>query len=597
MYYAKRILPLRYQLGLATLPLTLLLIWLIFLTPIYLHNMGGSGLKMPQNIISWATMALVVTCIWLTLPAGKTIRLTVTARWVLLAIIILGFPLLYTPAPWRNAALTRWFALFGGWIFYVSLLQYKVPRMGNTLLYYSILMAVTLQALIALLQLTLPDIIPEIMSYPLLGGRSSGVFQQVNVLASFIATGLALALMLFLLPVYSCNKIGVERLRTQCLGLTLILFPALLVWLQSRIGWIGGAVVALLFLIRFRTPHRQRAIWAACLMSLGVLIGVLTLIYGLSAEHGVDYVSHEGSNHARYTMFRDTLAMIGKKPLAGWGYGGFEYSFQHFRLTQGLFTHVVEIARHPHNELLLWWVEGGLVALMGMLLLMACALRLVRLAIKSDRTKSRQFKYSAGDATALCIVLLPLALHTQTEYPFTLSAAHWTIFLLLLATLDRKISRVNKCFTLNPGTSALLATTIPALSLIVFVMAIIGLCGNLVLTNAERNDLTNIESARRVMKFDLWINTERWQYDQQTDALLTFNQTGDPRLLDGYVHWSRSYLSRRIDQNVYASWMAIAQYKQDAMTYRRLQREAHAFFPDDKRFMTHTIQPLQEAQL
>ncbi|MBU9828519.1 O-antigen ligase C-terminal domain-containing protein [Rahnella sp. FC061912-K] len=542
-------------------------------------------------------MALIVTCIWLTLPAGKKIRLTATARWALLAIIILAIPLLYTPPSWRNAAMARWLALFGGWMFYTSLLQYKAPRFGNTLLYYTILSAVTLQALIALLQFTLPDIIPEIIRYPMLSGRPSGVFQQVNVLASFIATGLALALMLFLLPLYSCSNIRFERLRSGCLGLTLLLFPALLVWLQSRIGWIGGTAVALLFLIRLHPLHRQRAIWAVCLMSLGILIGVLTLFHGLSVVHGLEYVSHAGSNHARYTMYRDTLAMIGEKPLAGWGYGGFEYSFQHFRLAQSLYTHVVEIARHPHNELLLWWVEGGLVALAGMLLLVACALYLVKSAVKCDRTKHRQFTYSAGDATALCIVMLPIALHTQTEYPFSLSAAHWTIFLLLLATLDRKINRLNKCSTLNLRTSALLATTIPAISFAVFVMTMIGLYGNLVLTTAERDGLTDIESARRVMKFDPWVNTERWHYDQQTHALLTFNQTGDHRLLDGYVQWSRGYLSRRIDKNVYASWITIAQYKQDALTHSRLQLEAHALFPDDSRFINQDIDPLQEAPL
>ncbi|WP_455872368.1 O-antigen ligase family protein [Serratia proteamaculans] len=71
------------------------------------------------------------------------------------------------------------------------------------------------------------------------------------------------------------------------------------------------------------------------------------------------YASHTGSNHVRYTMLRDTLAMIAEKPLLGWGYGGFEYSFHHFRINQTPPTVVTEIARHPHNELLLWWVEGG----------------------------------------------------------------------------------------------------------------------------------------------------------------------------------------------------------------------------------------------
>ncbi|OAT33515.1 lipid A core-O-antigen ligase [Buttiauxella ferragutiae ATCC 51602] len=597
MHHSKRVLLSRYQLVLVTLPLTLLLAWLIFLTPIYLQNMGGSGLKLPQNIISWAIMAIVVTCIWLTLPAGKTIHLTKTARCVLFAIVILAIPLLYTPHQWRYEALIRWFALFGGWIFYISLLQYKAPRFSNTLLYYAILTAVTLQALIALLQFTLPDIIPEIVSYPMLNGKSSGVFQQVNVLASFVATGLALALMLFLLPIYTCNKVWAERLRSRYLGLTLILFPLILVWLQSRIGWIGGLVVALLFLARFHSLNYQRAIWAACLMSLGLVVGLVTLIHGLNSGNGLHYAGHDGSNHARYIMLRDTLAMIGQKPLSGWGYGGFEYSFQHFRLAQGLSTQGVGIARHPHNELLLWWVEGGLAALMGMLLLMACALRLVKTSLKSDHTKIRQFKLYAGDATALCIVLLPFALHTQTEYPFTLSAAHWAIFLLLLAELDRKIITANKCYALNPKTSALLRGAIPTVSITLFVMAIIGLYGNQVLTTTERNGLSDIEFARYAMRFDPWVNTERWHYDQQTHALLMFNQTGESHLLDGYVQWARSYLSYRIDKNVYANWMAIAQYQQDPITYRRLLQEAHSLFPDDKRFVSHDVPPLQRTAL
>ena len=63
-------------------------------------------------------------------------------------------------------------------------------------------------------------------------------------------------------------------------------------------------------------------------------------------------------------MLKSTLAMIAEKQLLGWGYGGFEYSFQHFRLAQGLSIEGVDIVRHPHNELLLWWVEGGMSTLL-----------------------------------------------------------------------------------------------------------------------------------------------------------------------------------------------------------------------------------------
>jgi O-antigen polymerase len=589
MYHQQKALPFKNLISLPPLPLYILLIWLIFVLHIYLPNMGGSGLKLPQNIITWAVMASVVATIWLTLPAGKTVRLTITARWLLLAIGILAIPLFYTSPLWRDAALARWLGLLGGWVFYVSLLQYHPPRFYRQWLYYAILAATAFQGLLALLQFTMQGMVPDWFAYPMLTGRAYGVFQQVNVLASFIATGLALVLMLFLLPTFTCSKAHYERVRTHGLGLLLVLFPILLVWLQSRIGWIGGGTVALLFLYRYHPLNPLRAKWAVCLMSVGLLIGVIALFHGLHGEAGLRYISHGLSNHARYTMLHDTLAMIVQKPLLGWGYGGFEYEFQHFRLAQGFSTQGLGVVRHPHNEMLFWWAEGGLVALIGMLLLLGCGLRLLRVALKHDGAKSRTYKRPAGEASALCIVLLPIVLHTQTEYPFTLSAAHWAIFLLLLAQLDRQVGTVKERISLAPGTTTFFCSAIPAISITVFFLASIGLYANLSLTSIERNHLLDIEPAHRVMAFDPWVNTERWLYDRQTHALLVFNQTREPHLLDDYAHWANSYLSRRIDKNVYASLIAIAQYQQDAIAHQRLQQEAQALFPDDTRFMTNII--------
>lgn len=103
--------------------------------------------------------------------------------------------------------------------------------------------------------------------------------------------------------------------------------------------------------------------------------------------------------------------------------------------------------------------------------------------------------------------------------------------------------------------------------------------------SVERNHFADIQPARRTMAFDHWVNTERWQYDQQTHALLMYNQTRDPRLLENYAQWAQSYLAGRIDKNVYASWLAIAQYQQDSATYQRLRQEALALFPTDPRFL------------
>ncbi|WP_145578168.1 PglL family O-oligosaccharyltransferase [Yersinia mollaretii] len=579
------------------LPLGLLLYWLIFIIPLYLPNMGGSGLKVPQNIITWAVMAAVVSSIWLTRPANKSLSLTTTARWLLVALIILGIPLLYTSEQWRDAALSRWFGLLGGWVFYVSLLQYRLPRFHRHWLLYALLIATTFQALIALVQFALPDAVPSWFAYPISAGRPNGVFQQVNVLASFIATGLALALMLLLLPTFTLASIYYESLRVKGLKLLLLLFPALLVCLQSRIGWMSGITIAVLSLLYFRYGDPRRIRWAAGLMTAGLLMGIAMLYLGVLSPNDALIINHGASNQARYTMLRDTLMMISQKPLLGWGYGGFEYNFQHFRLAKAPSELITEITRHPHNELLLWWVEGGVVAFIGTLILLGCGLRLIWQALQRDRARSLILNRPVNESLALCLVLLPLVLHTQTEYPFMLSAAHWAIFLLLLAQWDRQISVDSERLAFSSTTKIALKSLFVISSCTVLFFSVTGFYANHTLTFIERHGLFNIEPARRAMKFDPWVNTERWHYDQQTHSLLIFNQTRDPRRLNDYTRWARRYLSHRIDNHVYATWLAIALYQRDEITHHKLRQEAQILFPNDSRFFTDFIYPKQTAGL
>ncbi|MCL1028528.1 PglL family O-oligosaccharyltransferase [Serratia silvae] len=515
-------------------------------------------------------MAATTATLWLTLSANTPISLSVTVRWLLLAVVILAIPLLYTSPHWQSAGLARWLGLVGGWVFYVSWMQYRPPYFARHWLFYAILLAAMFQALIALLQLTLPGTVPAWFDYPMKNGRPYGVFQQVNVLASFIASGLALALMLLLLPDFSLTQPKAERGRRYALGLVLVLFPALLVWLQSRIGWLGGGISgALLLWLGWRQAKKLTGI-AIGLMLFGIAIALIFQING-----GVETVEHAASNQARLMMLQDSLKMIVEKPWLGWGYGGFEYGFQHYRLAAGLSTLGFGVVRHPHNEILLWWVEGGMVTLAGMVILLCAGIRLFWLSWRKK-----------GESLALAITLLPLLLHSQTEYPFILSSAHWAIFLLLLAQWDRQTDKAIECTTFSSVTPSFLRVVVPMASASMLIMASFGLYANLSLTAVERNHLANIQPARRAMEFDPWVNTERWHYDQQTHALLMYNQTRDPRLLENYTRWAQDYLARRIDKNVYASWLAIAQYQQDTATYRRLRQEAGALFPTDPRFLT-----------
>ncbi|VTP59657.1 Domain of uncharacterised function (DUF3366) [Serratia rubidaea] len=80
-------------------------------------------------------------------------------------------------------------------------------------------------------------------------------------------------------------------------------------------------------------------------------------------------------------------------------------------------------------------------ALAGIVLLLLGGVHLLRQALRVDRRAFSCRRRHAGEATALCLALLPMLLHSQLEYPFYLSALHWLLFMLLLAQLDRLSSR------------------------------------------------------------------------------------------------------------------------------------------------------------
>lgn len=539
--------------------LTLLLIWMAVILPVYYPNMGGDGLALPQNILAWSIMALTTLIVTFTVCLGRArLSLTPTARLLLLGIAVLPLPLLYTRPEWREDALWRCAGLLGGWLFYVACLQLRLTARQRNLLLYGLLFAVSVQALLAALQLfapTLAWVSPN-------GSRVYGVFQQPNVLGSFIATGLALALWLLLAPLSASTR------RQLPLLALLTAFSALLVLIQSRAAWLGGALAAALLLWRFARQSPAASRWAGGALLLGVALGLMGLFTGQQ-----ELIAREGSNYSRLTMLQDTLSMILAKPLLGWGYGGFEYSFAHFRLQAMPWREVLEVAGHPHNEILLWWVEGGLPALAGIVLVFIAGALLLKRAWQRDREQP------AGARVGLFLVLLPMLVHTQLEYPFYLSAPHWLAFLLLLALLDGQTGEPRPL----PFAKAL-SLPVATAAVGVLVMAVFAWQGRMALTQSERTMLATIDSIEQMPAPAAWLYRERKTFDEQSHALLVYNQTRDDALLTGYRQWANAYLQRRIDANVYATLIIILRYQGAQAEADARQREAAFLFSRDMRF-------------
>lgn len=556
-----------------------LFIFLLFIPlAIYIPNPGGIGVALPFNLLIYGGAALLMGVCWRATPLRRMV-ITPTCRAIFVACSVLALPVIFTRPEWQSAAVWRLAGLFAGAAFYFTWLQVRMTARQRHAMLYLILSAAVVQALIVLLQLFAPAIAQ--LWIPSGSPRAFGIFQQPNVLASFIATGLALALAAFVLPGFQILEPRAERWRRRALALVLVLLPMVLVWVQSRTGWLAGALVLGLFVLCFSRRYLQAVAIASLLVIGSTLAAALVLWWGNELGGALRYASHTGSNHARYTMLRDTLAMIAEKPLFGWGYGGFEYSFQHFRINQTPPTAVTEIARHPHNELLLWWVEGGMVALLGMLLLVWAGFKLVARARWHDKRTFACGKASAGEALALCLALLPIALHSQTEYPFYLSALHWLVFLLLLAMLDRLVGpRLGSGTGLKRWRLPMLALSLAAL----FVMAT-GFYSGQVLTQAERGGLQEMRQVDALPGWASWMHDDRLQFDRQLAGLLAFNRARDEQRLETYAQWAQRYLNHRIDKNVYANLLLILRQQQQWVLAEQYQREAAGLFPMDDRFI------------
>lgn len=541
--------------------------------------MGGVGLSLPFNPLVYAVMAVMVLLMWCGKPRRRAIVFTPTAGYLTMGVVLLSVPLAYAPAVEFSSAAWRVAALLAGWIFYCSGLQVRLPFRLRQLVLMLLLVTIAGQAVIAVLQLFLP----AWNWVPLRGARVYGIFQQPNVLGSFIATGLALTLMMWVLPGYALIASRREAVRRIALSSLLLLFSAVLVWIQSRAAWLATLLVVLGFWMCFRHHFARGLLSASLLILMGAALGGVVMLWPDSAG-GVRYISHEMSNQARLAMLQDTLKMIAAHPFSGWGYGSFEYAFQHFRIEQVPPTQVLEIARHPHNEILYWWVEGGLVALMGMGLLILGGGRLILQAIGHDRRAFAAGSGNAGEPTTLCLALLPMLVHTQLEYPFYLSAMHWMVFLVLLAMADGLSCRRVGVVILPVRGRLALRCGIGGLCVAAVVMMVDIFRGGLSLTQAERNGLRDIQILNSMSPLARWGLQERVNFDLQTHRLLAYNTRRDDRELSRYAVWARHYLTSRVDANVYASLIAILRYQQQAAEAEKYGFDAALLFPSDPRF-------------
>jgi O-antigen polymerase len=247
--------------------------------------------------------------------------------------------------------------------------------------------------------------------------RTFGVLMQKNVMATFLVTGAAISLFLLLKD----ESIKDHKNKIWFIYSIPFLTSILYIPLNSRVGYLSFTIAIGLLLMFGNKKKKQVRTWIG-LALIGFLIGSSLPLLGTKSPYSIESALSK-STSVRKLFYKLTFELWRLDPLTGIGYGNFFSSFRHHYAQRKSedspvlsFTGNVD---HPHNETLLWMVEGGIAPLIGLLIIAGGFLIMIW------RAKSPEAWATAG-------LILPILIHTQLELPFYLSLIHWFLFIFLL---------------------------------------------------------------------------------------------------------------------------------------------------------------------
>ncbi len=453
---------------------------------------AGDGLQLSFNAFIWIPLSIAIGLGLLQISYRSQLRYSSLTLGLLTAILVMLLPSLY-PNSADVLNLGRFYGLLAGMVFFVALQQLELTEARRCQLFFIVLCGVWIEAFLGWSQEYFFG--PEnFMGHNPDSQRPFGIFAQPNVMASFMATGLVLSG--YLLPLFQKHFERKPAYAVICLLTPLLTFP-LIILLSSRTGWLGALIGSALIIpyIYNRGGKRQAAAWIA-MGALGIAVGFLLIS---SAGGALALAASKVQvDPIRMRMYPQVLRMIVEYPLTGVGLGNFEASFNSFAASlyaAGISEpNGVPNLHHPHNELMYWASEGGIVSLTGLLL---AAYLVLHSILKAEK----------GHRLLLVGLLFPIVLHTQTEYPFYHSLVHWVIFIMLIYLVD-SMSAEEKVKKLK--STLLISTTAIVIPLVTTAFMLTTLHAGSVLFRYERVPDTPATELLTIVNPIVWSNRIRW---------------------------------------------------------------------------------------
>lgn len=299
-------------------------------------------------------------------------------------------------------------------------LQINIARARWTQILFVVTFGLVVQMLLGLFHSNMLDIASIHSVLPPKFATSYAGFFQKNHFASFCASmtvwlGWALS---GGLPM---------RARARFILLAVSAFMAFNVFLAgSKMGILGlGGAVILMCGLHFSRP-RPPAItkwlmgWAALVAAAFVLVEIFNI------SHADGFGLANDSYHTRIAMWHISWLAFLEAPIFGHGLGNFPavYNDAFPRFAPALGYAFADNTADPHNLVVWLLVEVGL---SGTVLLLA---PLLAVGVRAMRARRQNW--------VLPIILLPLILHTQLEFPHKASGSHYLLVLMIFGSVVGK---------------------------------------------------------------------------------------------------------------------------------------------------------------
>ncbi|OUR63924.1 hypothetical protein A9Q79_09235 [Methylophaga sp. 42_25_T18] len=560
-------------------PIEIMLAVLFLIAPFYYHpNIGGEGLRIPNNITVWMVATIII---WYSLYLVLKRPTFVLPKYFF---YIAAFPALITlsgfvtgieqPLTWLFRLLFIW----GGLAFFFSLFQHRLKQGRLDRILFIIVVSALLQGLIGLAQIWLKTDMPFWLPKSS-NGVPSGLFQQINNQASYQVTAIMITVYLLTRPFISHGAIWLQLV----LFLAVACATFLITISGSRIGSLALILGLLIIIPALWERLKNKKHFSLFLFSL--LIGFCAgMSQGGDSENMVDKTLAMQSGYSgsvRLGIYSLSLDLIKQQPVFGYGIGSFprvwQYAKPEFHKAHPDAALPEQFATHPHNETIFWLLEGGTVAAFGL----AAMLFGIMLALKSLGWKK---------GSVYVAMLLPIGLHTQVELPFYASSTHWFTFIVLISALSsHKVDNKTRIMTVS----------LTRLSGVLLILMVLAVMASFIHTLRAQWDFSTFYKGEQLnnpfpyaFKNPYLSDQARW-IDMNTilNSSLQQNVDGDLDLqrqveanVNVYVDWGEKRLLNKPNIQLYNQLAAAYFYLGDKSSFCSIINRGLALYPNNESF-------------